>query len=758
MFAGFPKAAIPTTAALLCILARADIPVVDLWRYTTEAPAQDWYSREFNDHDWQLGYGGFGTPHRDRLRVDTPWDTEHIWLRKEIPIASVPDSIALYICNINDAVVYINGQKVAELPDATLNYRLIPLSAEHASLLHPGSNVLAVHCRNQRGIQFIDAHLVLAGEEPTLPPTRSRSVPYDTALTTQWGKQVTPENAWLEYPRPQMRRAQWQNLNGTWAFAITPLDQHEPPQEWDGTITVPFPLESKLGGVQRLLQPYEALWYRRAFEVPETDNLRTLLNFEAVDYRCSVWVNGVHIGSHQGGNTPFSLDATESIRPGQNDIVVRVEDATEEWQLRGKQVLQPRGIWYTRVSGIWQTVWLEQVPAQHIQRVTIHTKAEAGSIAVRVDTAGNASQLRVQVIDGAEVVAAQHGPTSGVQLIVPEPTLWTPDTPHLYDLEIALLDDAGAVVDSVTSYAGIRTVGTVRDESGHLRFTLNGDEIFHWGTLDQGWWPDGLLTPPSDEAMRSDIEFLKAAGFNMIRKHIKIEPRRYYYHADRIGMMIWQDQPSAGNGPPWVFLRADPEDADWPNEHHQQFMWELDQMVTTLESHPSIVVWVPFNEAWGQHRTMQVGQWLVERDPGRLVNIASGGNFWPVGHIVDAHAYPEPNFPFEPDRFDDYIKVIGEFGGHGFPIDGHLWNPDQRNWGYGGALPEHVEELEARYRASITTLSEFRSKGIAGGVYTQTTDVEIEINGLLTYDRAVVKIPPQTLAEIHQQLLGNLTP
>jgi beta-galactosidase len=335
---------------------------------------------------------------------------------------------------------------------------------------------------------------------------------------------------------------------------------------------------------------------------------------------------------------------------------------------------------------------------------------------------------------------------------VPDAKLWSPDAPHLYDLEVTVLDQAGQIIDQVRSYAGIRTVGVQRDDDGHLRFTLNGQALFHWGPLDQGWWPDGLLTPPSDAAMKSDIEFLKSAGFNMIRKHIKVEPRRYYYHCDRLGMLMWQDHVSALKNPPWTTLRVNPTDAQWTDAEHAQFMREFAEMVDALDHFPCIVAWVPFNEAWGQHRTLEVGQWILERDPSRLVNIASGGNFWPVGHVVDAHHYPHPQFPFQPERFRDYVHVMGEFGGHGWPTPGHLWDDSPRNWGYGG-LPQSLEEYEARYRQSIAMLKDLKARGISGGVYTQTTDVEGEINGLLTYDRKVQKLAPEKLREIHRGLV-----
>jgi beta-galactosidase len=363
-------------------------------------------------------------------------------------------------------------------------------------------------------------------------------------------------------------------------------------------------------------------------------------------------------------------------------------------------------------------------------------------------------QLRVVVLDGGRIISATGGQADEITIAIENAKLWTPSEPHLYGLQVTLLGSDGATVDEVESYAGLREVGRTRDADGHLRFTLNGEVIFHWGTLDQGWWPDGLLTPPSDEAMRYDIEYLKAAGFNMIRKHIKVEPRRYYYHCDRLGMLLWQDHVGGGAKPAWTRLKPNPEDANWNDNDHAQFMREFETMVDSLENHPSIVLWVPFNESWGQHRTMQVGKWLVRRDPSRLVNIASGGNFWPVGHIVDAHKYPHPEFPFEPQRFDrDYVKVMGEFGGHGWPVLGQLYDNTRRNWGYGG-LPKTIDEYQDRYRESIDLLVELKSQGIAGGVYTQTTDVEGEINGLLTYDRRVAKIPAAELKQIHQPLIS----
>lgn len=581
-------------------------------------------------------------------------------------------------------------------------------------------------------------------------------------MRTEWGEQVTPENAWREYPRPALRRENWTNLNGLWDYAVSPKSDSGPPREqWDGKILVPFAIEASLSGVERRFTPEDALWYRRTFTAAKKEGKRVLLNFEAVDYQSTVWVNEVEVGSNTGGNLPFSFDITEVLKDGENTILVRVTDATDTgYQLHGKQVLNPRGIWYTPVSGIWQTVWLEEVPENHVARIFIATRID-GSVNVRVEGARSPHRevpdISIRLNNKVVGAVVAYDSDSGFHTTVPDPKPWSPDSPTLYDLRIEYGDDV------VESYFAFRETTVAKDADGHLRLHLNGQPIFHWGTLDQGWWPDGLLTPPSDAAMLSDIEFLKAAGFNTIRKHIKVEPRRYYYHCDRLGMMMWQDQVSSGTGkkregesssPAWTRLQPDPTDATWPDEAHAQYLRELEGIVDLLGFHPCIVQWVPFNEAWGQHRTAEVGEWLVNHDPTRQVNVASGGNWFPAGHIVDEHRYPHPGFPFElgeGGRFDGFVKVVGEFGGHGFPVEGHLWNPNTNNWGYGG-LPKDKNEWLERYRESIRILTELKKQGIAAGIYTQTTDVEGEINGLITYDRKVRKLEPSVLREIAKPL------
>lgn len=586
--------------------------------------------------------------------------------------------------------------------------------------------------------------------------------PAENSMLTQWGKDLDPSAVWAEYPRPLLERSEWTNLNGLWTYGIGTKDA-EKPGEWVGEILVPFAPEAPLSGVGRLTEPTETLWYKRSLPAGPGEGKRTLLHFEAVDYETTVWVNGQEVGRHRGGNTPFFFDITDALKTNDNELVVKVFDATEGFQLHGKQKLKPEGIWYTRVSGIWQTVWLEQVPERSIQTIVYAADLKTGSITVTARLSGAemvGESLRVSAAFGGEEVATASGPGE-LTLKIANPRLWSPASPDLYDIRAELLDGEGAVVDAVKSYTALRELGKSRDANGHLRFTLNGEPIFHWGPLDQGWWPDGLLTPPSDAAMLSDIEYLRDAGFNMIRKHIKVEPRRYYYHCDRLGMMVWQDQVSSGYGPDteprgssprWTRLAPNPPDGVWPDEAHEQFMLEYRRMLEMLSNHPSIVVWVPFNEAWGQHRTMEVGKAAVALDETRPVNIASGGNFFAVGDIADEHAYPNPAFPIGDERFKDFIKVVGEFGGHGWPVKGHLWRESSENWGYGG-LPKSLDEWKERYVRSIDILAGLRRQGIAAGVYTQTSDVEGEINGLLTYDRTE-KVPAAWLKTHSERLLA----
>ena len=361
--------------------------------------------------------------------------------------------------------------------------------------------------------------------------------PAETRLITEWGRALKPDAVWQEYPRPQMERSNWTNLNGLWSYAITTKDSAKP-TKWDGQLLVPFAPEAPLSGVGRLVEPIEALWYRRSFTTPKTNGQQTLLNFEAVDYDATVWVNGKEVGSHRGGHTPFTFDITDALVNGENELVVRVLDATEGYQLHGKQKLRNEGIWYTRVTGIWQTVWMEQVPTVHLRDLNYACDIDKGTITVTPEFSKSSEGAKIRVTASFKGQEVGKGECAGpVTIAINKAQLWSPDAPNLYDLKVDLLNASGTVIDSVKAYTALRKFDKAKNEQGHWQLTLNNQPIFQWGPLDQGWWPDGLLTPPSDTAMRSDIEFLKACGFNMIRKHIKVEPRRYYHHCDR----AWHD-------------------------------------------------------------------------------------------------------------------------------------------------------------------------------------------------------------------------
>ncbi|MDN4502803.1 glycoside hydrolase family 2 TIM barrel-domain containing protein [Alteromonadaceae bacterium BrNp21-10] len=592
--------------------------------------------------------------------------------------------------------------------------------------------------------------------------------PSANTMLTRWGEKITPENAWQSYPRPQLQRQQWLNLNGLWQYAVVDRKAAEP-QQWQGNILVPFAIESPLSGVGKRLKQ-QALWYQKEFELSKQPKQKQLLHFEAVDYACKIWLNDVFIGTNQGGNLPFKFDVTKAAKTGKNILTVRViddTDAADRYQLRGKQTQNNQGIWYTPVSGIWQTVWLENVAETYIDELRMTANAQ-GELQINAKLLGDNAALvtlKTDISYQGQLVGSYKNLATKHKLTVANAQLWSPDNPALYDLSISLLNSDGDVLDKISSYIGFRTLAKRQDAEGHWKFTLNGEEVFHWGPLDQGWWPDGLLTPPSDAAIEYEMDFLKSAGFNMIRKHKKVEPRRYYYHADRKGFLIWQDQVSGGadtdggkqEWPKWQQASqpidtniADELEAHWPLWAHQQYMSELRHMIDTLYNHPSIAVWTTFNERWGQHNTLQVGEFVQQYDNTRYLNIASGGNFFPIGDIADAHHYPEPKFLLNEENFNDYIKVVGEFGGHGWPVEGHVWAPDREKMIYGN-MPESIDEFRGRYRQSIENLSKLKSQGIAAGVYTQTTDVETEINGLLTYDRKVEKIAVKELKRLHQQ-------
>lgn len=584
--------------------------------------------------------------------------------------------------------------------------------------------------------------------------------PVKGKIMTTWGEEVSPENAWLEYPRPQLKRGEWKNLNGLWDYAIVDRESARP-SSFQGEILVPFAVESALSGVGKSLLPDQQLWYRRTFEIPKNWNGQDIiLHFQAVDWETTVWVNGKLAGTHKGGSNAFSYDITKYLKRGEQEIVVSVWDPTDTGnQARGKQQLEPRGIWYTPVSGIWQTVWLEPVNKRRINTLYPVADIDKRQVTLHTDLVGTNGRetLHVKVLDANQVVIDKSFPVSGeIVLDIPEPKLWTPESPTLYRLEVSLSRN-NRVYDEVDSYFAMRKISMVKDGQGFQRMQLNNETLFQYGTLDQGWWPDGLLTPPSAEAMKYDMEVLKDMGFNMLRKHIKVEPWLYYYYADSLGLLVWQDMVSgfetAKRSEQHVNWRAE-TDWDRPRESAIQWEYELKSMIDQLKFFPSIVTWVIFNEGWGQYDTKRVVDWSMKYDPTRLIDGVSGWTDRECGHMMDVHQYPGPGM--EPaEQNPGRTIVLGEFGGLGLPVEDHLWDPSMRNWGY---RTYHTEaDLIKEYTKLMHNLYPLRYNGLSAAVYTQTTDVEGEVNGLITYDRKVIKIDPSLLRILHSPLYGAET-
>ena len=579
--------------------------------------------------------------------------------------------------------------------------------------------------------------------------------PAGDKIMTEWASQVDPNNVLPEYPRPIMERGEWKNLNGLWNYAI--IEKGQPiPAAFDGEILVPFAVESALSGVGKRMDDTKELVYQRSFDVPSAwKGKQVLLHFGAVDWKADVWVNDVKVGSHTGGYAPFSFDITAALNAKGNKLVVKVWDPTDKgYQPRGKQLSNPHGIWYTPVSGIWQTVWLEPVTKKHIADLRILPDIDRNVLSVDAKVIGRCcdDMVEVNVYDGDKLVAVGKSINDEpVEVAMPaDRKLWSPDSPFLYTLKVNL-KNAGKVVDKVDSYAAMRKYSYKRAADGIVRMELNNEPLFQFGPLDQGWWPDGLYTAPTDEALAWDVKKTKDFGFNMIRKHIKVEPARWYMHCDKMGIIVWQDMPSGDKNPEWQMRQYfDGRERQRSTVSEANYRKEWKEIMDYLYSYPCIGVWVPFNEAWGQFKTAEIAEWTKQMDPSRLVNPASGGNHYQCGDMLDLHNYPAPNlYLYDATR----PTVLGEYGGIGLVEKEHLWVPD-RNWGY--VQFNSSKEATDEYVKYANILLDLIPKGFSGAVYTQTTDVEIEVNGLITYDRKVIKLDEARVREINQKICNSL--
>ena len=713
------------------------------WKYVTEAPAsEEWMNPAFDDAAWGEGQAGFG---KSRPNVGTAWTTSDIWLRKTVEIKGLAaedlKALKFYVECDGEFEVYFNGFEASsyDLSGSLMMEGHVAIPAEALQLAAESHELtIAAHVNRTRTAKFFDAALT-ADLDKILS-----AKPWEMkkgSLTSVFAEDIDVNNVWGEYPRPQMVREEWQSLNGIWE--LQPLFSNKsgmPASDaYSMEILVPFPVESPISGI---MQHYDRFAYRRTFTVPaDWKGRNLLLHFEAVDWECEVYVNGKRVGIHKGGYDNFAFDVTNYLVDGdEQELVVKVYDPTDMGgQPRGKQTLSPGGIMYTSTSGIWQSVWMEPVKNVHIEKYTVVPNIDNSTVTVNVVTAGGKTvKAVIAVKDGDKVVAKVEANTNkNVTITVPNAKWWSPDSPFLYDLDIALVE-GGKTVDAVEGYFGMRKISLGKDGS-HTRMFLNNEPLFHIGPLDQGFWPDGIYTAPTDEALLYDIQITKQMGFNMIRKHIKVEPRRWYYHCDRLGMLVWQDMPS---GASYGGVGID----------KTHFKKELTAMIENLYNSPSIIMWIIFNESQGRHDVETLVNHVRSLDGSRLVNLDSqyGTHSTYIGDVWDVHHYPNPAFISCPNK--NLANVCGEYGGLKYKESGHTWGSG--DWGY--ATMNSRQELLDTYGMYVDDLIRFRDFfGMGGAVYTQITDVEIEINGLVTYDRAVVKVDVDKMAEYNNRLFDT---
>ncbi|MES2732967.1 MAG: glycoside hydrolase family 2 TIM barrel-domain containing protein [Bacteroidota bacterium] len=596
---------------------------------------------------------------------------------------------------------------------------------------------------------------------PQILWAQSASSPH---MLTPWSEKVEKPIPLNQYPRPNMVRANWQNLNGSWDYAITPKLMTKPTQ-WNGKIRVPFPVESYLSGVEKRVGADSTLWYKRSFAI--VGNLakkRVLLHFGGVDWQSTIFLNGKEIYTHRGGYTAFSVDITPNLKAGIQELLVQVWDPSDEGkQARGKQVKKPGGIYYTPATGIWQTVWYEVVPETYVESYRVSTNIDQSTVSFQptLKEANSQDKVAIKVLLGTKVVATKVQANGGkaITIKVPNAQLWSPNSPTLYTIQLSLVRN-NQVIDKVNGYFGMRKIEIAKDEKGTNRLYLNHKPVFQYGPLDQGYWPDGVYTAPTEEALLFDIQKMKEMGFNMVRKHAKVEPERWYYHCDRLGLLVWQDMPSGFGEIVPVKDHDHSIEGDWLAKNYQDvsrdpesekdFRDEMMGMIEQLYNFPSICVWVPFNESWGQFKTNEMLQWTKSLDSTRLVDGPSGWVDRNGGDMHDYHLYGSrlKKLPLEDKR----ALVIGEFGGLGYAVKGHTYSKEV--WSYQGY--KNSEELGAAYEKLMSEILDLKQYGYAAAVYTQLTDVETEINGLITYDRQVIKVPAEQLKKIHAQFYKKL--